>query len=165
MGRKEQLRYHLAAREARGASYGPGAWRAQMASAELFFDPVLLFFAHVHNANMPDDQESTDFKYHCKIRIEGDYIYAELIVPPAMQATAAFMRAELKKNADKWVWKMKSNLPYPTNRFTAIIGDSEMAKSADHQAHSIPDNRCNHRALGACCRCAKLHGWLSQQPG
>jgi hypothetical protein len=48
-----------------------------------------------------------------KVRIDGDYIYTELMLPPALHSTAAFMRAELKKSGDKWIGTVRSYLPYP----------------------------------------------------
>jgi hypothetical protein len=47
-----------------------------------------------------------------KMRGDGDYIYAEWILPPALQSTSAFMRLELKKSGDKWIGKARSLLPY-----------------------------------------------------
>jgi len=48
-----------------------------------------------------------------KVRAEGDYLYTEWInLPPQLQATVAFTRAELKKVGDKWVGKSRSYLPY-----------------------------------------------------
>ncbi len=47
-----------------------------------------------------------------KIHTDGDYIYAEWILPTALQSTAAFMRMELKKSGDKWIGKTRSLLPY-----------------------------------------------------
>jgi hypothetical protein len=47
-----------------------------------------------------------------KVRADGDYIYAEWVLPAPLQATAAFMRLELKKNGEKWIGKARSYLPY-----------------------------------------------------
>jgi hypothetical protein len=47
-----------------------------------------------------------------KIRSDGDYIYGEWILPPALQSTTAFVRLELKKSGDKWIGKVRSYLPY-----------------------------------------------------
>jgi hypothetical protein len=55
-----------------------------------------------------------------KIRVDGDYIYAEWILPPALQSTTAFMRAELKKVGDKWIGKGRSFLPY---EYKSTYGD------------------------------------------
>ena len=48
-----------------------------------------------------------------KVRTDGDYIYTELILPPALQSTTAFLRVELKKSGDKWTGTARSYLPYP----------------------------------------------------
>jgi hypothetical protein len=48
-----------------------------------------------------------------KVRIDGDYIYTEWVnLPPVLQPTAAFMRSELKKDGEKWIGKVRLNLPY-----------------------------------------------------
>lgn len=47
-----------------------------------------------------------------KVRIDGDYIYTEWILPAPLQSTAAFMRSELKKSGDKWIGKVRAYLPY-----------------------------------------------------
>ncbi len=48
-----------------------------------------------------------------KVRMDGDYIYAEwLNMPTALQGTSAFMRSEVKKDADGiWRGKSRSYLP------------------------------------------------------
>jgi hypothetical protein len=51
-----------------------------------------------------------------KLRVDGDYLYAEWInLPPVLQSTAAFIRYELKKDGNKWVGKVTSNLPFSYN--------------------------------------------------
>jgi hypothetical protein len=51
-----------------------------------------------------------------KLRIDGDYIYAEWVnLPPVLQSTAAFIRYELKKDGNKWIGKAISNLPSSYN--------------------------------------------------
>jgi hypothetical protein len=48
-----------------------------------------------------------------RLRIEGDYIYAEWVdLPTQLQTTTAFMSSELKREGDKWVGKARSYLPY-----------------------------------------------------
>lgn len=47
-----------------------------------------------------------------KVRADGDYIYAEWVLPTPLQSTAAFMRLELKKSGEKWIGKARSYLPY-----------------------------------------------------
>ena len=48
-----------------------------------------------------------------RVRIDGNYIYTEWVnLPPVLQSTAAFMRTELKKDGEKWIGKVRLNLPY-----------------------------------------------------
>lgn len=48
-----------------------------------------------------------------KVRTDGDYIYTQWVnLPPALQSTAAFVRAELKKTGDVWYGKGVSYLPF-----------------------------------------------------
>lgn len=48
-----------------------------------------------------------------KVRIDRDYVYTEWVnLPPVLQSTAAFMRTELKKDGEKWIGKVRLNLPY-----------------------------------------------------
>ena len=54
-----------------------------------------------------------------KLRIDGDYIYAQLTnLPPALQSTAAFSRAQLRKAGDKWSGTSVSYMPYRSGRTT-----------------------------------------------
>jgi hypothetical protein len=46
-----------------------------------------------------------------KLRIDGDYIYVTVILPSALQSTAAYNRAEFKKTGEKWVGKRITYLP------------------------------------------------------
>jgi hypothetical protein len=46
-----------------------------------------------------------------RVRVDGNYIYTEWILPSQLQATAAFMRS-VKRDDEKLVGKVRSNLPY-----------------------------------------------------
>ena len=48
-----------------------------------------------------------------KLRRDEDHIYIEWVnLPPELQATAAFIRSEMKKVGDRWVGTSRSSLPY-----------------------------------------------------
>ena len=47
-----------------------------------------------------------------QVRMDGDYIYTQWVnLPPALQSTVAFIRAELKKTGDKWIGTGRLYLP------------------------------------------------------
>lgn len=78
-----------------------------------------------------------------KLRMDGEFIYAEWVnIPPALASTAAFMRSELKKNGDKWVGKVRSNLPY---NYYANIKWCRI--EADIEIDKISDTRIEGRAM------------------
>jgi len=78
-----------------------------------------------------------------KIRIDGDFIYVTVILPPELQSTAAYNRAEFKKTGDKWVGKKIVYLPlkYRTGvKWCRIEGDAEIDK--------VSETRIEGNALG-----------------
>jgi Trypsin-like peptidase domain len=70
-----------------------------------------------------------------KVRIEGDFIYAQNVsLPSALQSTTAFVRSEFKKTGNKWVGKNISYLPYSTltgQKWCRIETDIELDKVSD----------------------------------
>ena len=48
-----------------------------------------------------------------KVRIDGEFLYTEMVIPAGLQSTAAFVRGEFKKSGDKWVGTTRSLMPYP----------------------------------------------------
>jgi Trypsin-like peptidase domain len=72
--------------------------------------------------------------YDMKIRIDGDFIYVTTNLPPALQSTAAFSRAEFKKTGDKWVGKRIVYLPvkYRTGvKWCRYEADTEIDKLSE----------------------------------
>jgi len=54
-----------------------------------------------------------------KVRMDGDYIYVQRInLPVALQSTAAFQRAELKKAGNKWSGITHAYAPYSNKNST-----------------------------------------------
>lgn len=52
-----------------------------------------------------------------RVRIDGDYIYAQWVnMPTALQSTTAFVRSQVKKSGDKWVGKSVAYLPFKDGR-------------------------------------------------
>ncbi len=93
-----------------------------------------------------------------KVRIDGDYIYTEWVnLPPVLQSTAAFMRSELKKDGEKWIGKVRTNLPYP---YKSSYGDywrtgqqmgtenvNWCTEEPEFEIDSISDSRIEGRSL------------------
>jgi len=92
-----------------------------------------------------------------KVRVDGDYVYTELVLPPVLQSTAAFMRGELKKGGDKWVGKIRSFLPYPykssygdywkTGQRVGTQNANWCRFESDYEIDSISDSRIEGRSL------------------
>jgi S1-C subfamily serine protease len=70
-----------------------------------------------------------------KIRMDGDYIYAQVTnLPASLQSTPAFVRSELKKTGDKWVGKNISYMPFSTRtgqKWCRIETEIEIDKLSD----------------------------------
>ena len=81
--------------------------------------------------------------YDMKIRIDGDFIYITMILPPALQSTTAYSRTELKKTGDKWVGKRVSYFPVKTR-----AGEKWCRYEADAEIDSLSDSRIEGKALG-----------------
>lgn len=95
-----------------------------------------------------------------RLRIDGDYLYTEWInLPPQLQTTAAFMRSELKKDGDKWVGKVRSNLPYEfkssyadfwtTGQRMGTENVNWCAVEVEFEIDKITDTRIEGRAMRA----------------
>jgi len=112
-----------------------------------------------------------------KVRIDGDYIYTEWVnLPPVLQSTAAFMRTELKKDGEKWVGKVRLNLPYPykssyadywrTGQRMGTENVNWCREESDFEIDSISDSRIEGRSLSASsfdakkCKPGKME-WVS----
>ena len=76
-----------------------------------------------------------------KVRIQGDYVYAQWInLPSALQSTAAFNRWELRKSGDKWIGKSIGNFPYKTwngVKWCRIETDIEIDKLSDSRIEGV----------------------------
>ena len=94
-----------------------------------------------------------------KLRIDGDYIYTEWVsLPTELQTTAAFVRAELKKDGDKWVGKVRSNYPYEYKsayfdfwKNGQTVGTSNVRwcqLELDFEIDALTDSRIEGRAMG-----------------
>lgn len=64
------------------------------------------------SSRMPEVWTSLTSGRDYKIRVEGDYIYTEWLLPESLRNSAAFLRCELKREESRWVGKCRSNLPY-----------------------------------------------------
>jgi hypothetical protein len=90
------------------------------------------------NAVSPTPQErlwtSMTAGYDMKLRIDGDFIYVTVILPSALQSTAAYNRAEFKKTGDKWVGKKILYLPIKYRagvKWCRVEGDVEIDKLSE----------------------------------
>jgi len=75
-----------------------------------------------------------------KVRIDGEYIYTQVILPPALQSASAFVRAELKQAGDKWVGKSYAYLPYQGKKSTKWCHtetDFEIVKMSDSRIEGV----------------------------
>ena len=76
-----------------------------------------------------------------KVRIDGEYIYTQWVsMPPELQSTSAFMRAEFRKVGDKWVGKTYSYLPYKYKNSTKWCHaelDMEIDKLSDSRIEGM----------------------------
>jgi Trypsin-like peptidase domain len=77
-----------------------------------------------------------------KIRIEGDFIYVTVNLPPALQSTSAFSRAEFKKTGNKWVGKRVTYLPY---KYRA--GTKWCRIEVDAEIDNLSESRIEGKAL------------------
>lgn len=95
-----------------------------------------------------------------KMRIEGDYIYIEWTNrPPELQTTGAFMRAELKKDGDRWIGKVRSLLPYVykssymdfwrTGQQTGTENVKWCTVETEFEINKLADSRIEGRSLGS----------------
>jgi S1-C subfamily serine protease len=70
-----------------------------------------------------------------KIRMDGDYIYVMWVnLPPALQSTAAFQRAELRKYGDKWTGTTSAYVPISnghTQKWCRLKSQIEVDKVSD----------------------------------
>ena len=79
-----------------------------------------------------------------KVRVDGDYIYTEWVnLPPVLKSTSAFMRAELKKAGDKWVGKVRANLPY---KYKSSVKWCQT--EFDFEIDKVSDSRIEGQGLG-----------------
>jgi hypothetical protein len=80
-----------------------------------------------------------------KLRIDGEFIYVEWVnMPPALNSTGAFMRSELKKDGDRWIGKVRSNLPY-----TYYANIKWCRIEADIEIDKISDTRIEGRSMNS----------------
>lgn len=111
-----------------------------------------------------------------KVRVEGDYVYIDWVLPSALQQTPAFMRYELKKNGNKWVGKVRAYLPHEyksgyfdfwkTGQTMGTANVNWCSQESEVEIDSILESRIEGRALGSAtfdakkCKPGKLE-WSS----
>lgn len=78
-----------------------------------------------------------------KIRFDGDYVYVTVILPPALQSTVAYSRAEFKKTGDKWVGKRVSYMPIENGK-----GVKWCRTEVDTEIDMLSESRIEGKALG-----------------